>query len=294
MTVDRRAIDSEVLTPNQFRRYSAMPTIPKRFTDRVYTHLLGNLLNARDFPVILWIVGDPGMGKTWQLRRYLEICQFQLFSVSSADLESKNAGEPAKLLQRRYLEASRVLGHGKPAAMIVDDIDTTVGEWENHTETVNHRAILAFLMHIADNPTHIESVGLVNRVPIFFTGNDPDRLYAPLVRDGRTSKFEWLPTLVEKTAIVSSILGVSHTDQHLVERLVEQHPDMPISFFSQLIVERAVSIVSELETPATFSALLRGDPELVSRLQHTIEIERAKTDWLKNATRLATGGTSDA
>ena len=41
----------------------------------------------------------------------------------------------------------------EPAAVIVDDFDTTVGEWEHSTTTVNHQQVLAQLMHLADSPT---------------------------------------------------------------------------------------------------------------------------------------------
>jgi hypothetical protein len=272
---------------------SALPTIPPRFAHRVNAHLLGNLLDTKDYPLIMWIVGRPGMGKTWQLRRHLDLLGFQVFSISAADLESKDAGEPAKLLQRRYLEAGRALAGGRPASLVVDDIDTTVGEWENHTGTVNHEGILAFLMHIADRPTAIESVGSVNRVPVFFTGNDATRLYAPLVRHGRTVKFSWQPHRDEKIAVVSSILGALDVHKEAVDLLIDTYPDEPISFFSQLVVARAVEIVSASASAATFSALLRGDDQLATELRKLIDAARASTDWLACAEELANGGNSD-
>ena len=60
-------------------------------------------------------------------------------------------------------------------------------------------------MNIADNPYYIENVGKVNRVPIFFTGNNFDLLYKPLVRNGRAIRFDWEPTREEKIAIIRSI-----------------------------------------------------------------------------------------
>ena len=269
-------------------------TIPPRFVHHVNTHLLGNLLDVSDYPLIMWIVGRPGMGKTWQLRKHLELLDFEVFSVSAADLESKDAGEPAKLLQRRYLEAGRSLANGKPASLVVDDIDTTVGEWETHTGTVNHEGILAFLMHIADRPTAIESVGSVRRVPVFFTGNDANRLYAPLVRHGRTVKFPWNPKRDEKLDVVSSILGAQDSQKEDVECLVDKYPDEPISFFSQLAVARAVGIVSASASAATFTAVLRGDESHAADLRQSIRSAQAGTDWLAAAAELATEEKSDA
>lgn len=254
------------------------PSIPPRFMRQVNAHVLGNLLDIADYPVIMWIVGRPGMGKTWQLRRHLELLGFGVSSVSAADLESKNAGDPAKLIQRRYLEAGRSLAQGKPAALVIDDIDTTVGEWENHTGTVNHHGILAFLMHIADRPSFIESVGKVERVPVFFTGNDGERLYAPLSRHGRMVKFSWEPTRDEKISVVSSILGLNHADV-VVGDLVDKFPNAPISFFSHLVTARAVEIVAEKASSATFSAILRGDAQHALKLRQEIAAERRGTNW---------------
>ena len=137
-----------------------------------------------------------------------------VFSISAADLESDRAGEPAKLLQQKYIEASASMSKGVPAVLIIDDIDTTLGEWEKFTGTVNHQDILAFLMHIADNPHHIENVGSVSRVPIFFTGNNFDLLYKPLIREGRANRFDWEPTREEKIKRSTTIvLHISMLDK---------------------------------------------------------------------------------
>lgn len=268
--------------------------IPQRFVRGVNAHLLGNMLDIPDFPLIMWIVGKPGMGKTWQLRKHLDLLGFKVLSVSAADLESKDAGEPAKLLQRRYLEASQALANGTLASLVIDDIDTTVGEWENHSGTVNHEGILAFLMHIADNPTFIESVGAVKRVPVFFTGNDATRLYAPLVRHGRTIKFNWQPTRDEKVAVISSILGAANTPIVAVEHLVDTYPDEPISFFSQLATARAVGVVSEAITAASFATMVRGDEKYATELRQSIHAARIRTDWMAAARELTSERVFDA
>lgn len=206
--------------------------IPERFITKVDAHMLGNILDIPHYPLILAIVGRPGMGKTYQLRNYLDSIDISIFSISAADLESDRAGEPAKLLQQKYIEASVSMSKGIPAVLLIDDIDTTLGEWENHTGTVNHQDILAFLMHIADNPHFIENVGSVNRVPIFFTGNNFDRLYKPLIREGRANRFDWEPTREEKISIVTSIFSLESCE--VAEMLVDSYPSEKISFFFQL------------------------------------------------------------
>lgn len=231
--------------------------IPERFTTIVDAHMLGNMLDIPHYPLILAIVGRPGMGKTYQLRHYLDIVGVSVFSISAADLESDRAGEPAKLLQQKYIEASASMSKGIPSILLIDDIDTTLGEWENHTGTVNHQDILAFLMHIADNPHFIENVGSLNRVPIFFTGNNFDRLYKPLIREGRANRFDWEPTREEKISIVTSIFSLEHRE--VAEILVDSYPSEKISFFSNLMASKTVEQLSALANNVIFKQLLIND-----------------------------------
>lgn len=231
--------------------------IPNRFVVKVDAHMLGNMLDIPHYPLILAIVGRPGMGKTYQLRNYLKEVDVSVFSISAADLESDRAGEPAKLLQQKYIEASASMSKGVPAVLIIDDIDTTLGEWEKFTGTVNHQDILAFLMHIADNPHHIENVGSVSRVPIFFTGNNFDLLYKPLIREGRANRFDWEPTREEKISIVASIFFLERRE--VAEMLIDSYPAEKISFFSNLMVSKKVELLSELSNNVIFKRVLTND-----------------------------------
>lgn len=228
--------------------------IPERFIRMIDAHMLGNMLDISNYPLILAIVGRPGMGKTYQLRNYLNTVDVSIFSISAADLESDCAGAPAKLLQQKYIEASSSISNGIPAVLLIDDIDTTLGEWENHTGTVNHQNILAFLMHIADNPHHIENVGEVNRIPIFFTGNNFELLYKPLIREGRANRFDWEPTREEKISIVTSIFSLE--DCKIAEMLVDSYPTEKISFFSNLIVNKKIEHLSALASNVIFKHVL--------------------------------------
>ena len=228
--------------------------IPERFIEAVDAHMLGNMLDISNYPLILLIVGLPGMGKTYQLRSYLEIVGVEVFSISAADLESDRAGVPAKLLEQKYIEASSSISSGNPAVLLIDDIDTTLGEWEQNTGTVNHQDILAFLMHIADKPSFIENVGSVNRVPVFFTCNYFNRLYKPLIRDGRANRFDWEPTREEKIAIVTSVFRFE--DSKTAEMLVDAYPTKPISFFSNLLANKNIEQLVSVAKDVVFSFIL--------------------------------------
>lgn len=262
--------------------------IPERFITMIDAHMLGNMLDIEHYPLILAIVGRPGVGKTYQLRNYLKAVDVSIFSISSADLESDKAGEPAKLLQQKYIEASASMANGVPAVLLIDDIDTTLGEWKNHTGTVNHQDILAFLMHIADNPHFIENVGKVNRVPIFFTGNNFDRLYKPLIREGRANRFDWEPTREEKISVVTSILSLKSSK--VAEMLVDAFPTEKISFFSNLMESKKIEMLSAFTNNLIFKHLLtdnRYREELYSKyceMTKNIQWERVARENLSKKT----------
>ena len=252
--------------------------IPRRFSRIIDVHMLGNMLNLEHYPLILTIVGKPGMGKTFQLRNYLKKVGVQVFSISAADLESDRAGQPAKLLQQKYVLASTSIYNKTPAVLLIDDIDTTLGEWENHTGTVNHQNILAFLMHIADNPTYIESVGAVNRVPIFFTGNDFERLYKPLVRTGRAHRFDWEPTREEKIDIVASIFSLD--DSRTAESIVDLYPDKELSYFTFVLSQIQTDNLAEIANTVSYSLLL-SNPSYKQQLRDKYKSMENNIDWAK-------------
>lgn len=211
------------------------PVIPERFTRAVDEHLVFNLLGVEHWPLILGVFGRPGDGKSFQIRTHLEQRGVLTVSINAADLESDRAGTPGKLVLGMYKDAGDRIDEQAPAAVIVDDFDTTVGEWENSTTTVNHQQVLAQLMHLADSPT--EAAGRpLRRVPVFITGNDLSKIYPPLRRPGRMRAFPWQLTDDEREQIVAGILGglLKPAD---VPGLLAKVPDAPIAFFSDLLVE---------------------------------------------------------
>ena len=250
--------------------------IPKRFTNEVHAHLLGNYLRIPRYPLILAIMGKPGMGKTWQLRTYLKGRQVEIHSVSAADLESSVAGMPARVLRDQYVNAAMNIGHSKPSALIVDDIDTTVGEWSKNTGTVNHQHILALLMHLADSPEFIEGIGEVKRVPIFITGNNFDLLYEPLRRPERTARFDWVPDKSEMIDVVSSIFNI---DKVRAKKLVSTYPEESVAFFADLFSSHNRIYLTEIIGNTEFSKVLSNEKY---RCQIVSEYEKytSNTNWL--------------
>lgn len=252
-----------------------MIAVADRFSRAIREHLVLSLVELPTHAVIMGIFGPPGEGKTYQLRSVLQELGVSVRSINAADFESDRAGLPGKELLRSYVEASDEIKRKCPACLVIDDIDTTVGEWEGNTGTVNHQQLLAQLMHLADRPREVEHIGQINRVPIFVTGNDFSKLYPPLRRPGRMNVLHWSPTIEERRDIVSSILNdVLHGE--IISRLVNAYPNHPVSFFadlrSRLVSRGAQSIIVGLSERI---ALICGEPDL-----YRAHVERAVRDGL--------------
>lgn len=183
--------------------------IPERFQKAILVHLFKNLWAKElpSVPLVLGIHGPSGVGKTFQCQRILEDLDAQVFLISGGEMESKDAGEPARLVRHTYLRAGEAILEKKTnlAVLVINDIDTGLGNWgENVQTTVNTQIVAGELMHITDFPMFVENQPTL-RIPIIVTGNDFTKLYSPLIRAGRMTSFEWKPTIEEKTQIVSRI-----------------------------------------------------------------------------------------
>lgn len=230
-----------------------------RFHEQVRLHVVANFLDIPVRPVICGIFGRSGDGKSAQLAAALDGLEVEAYRISAADLESNNAGEPGKLVARTYSAASLSIEKDTPAALIIEDIDTTVGEWELNTGTVNHQQVIAELMHLADRPTD----PLRNhpcRVPVFVTGNNLTRLYEPLRRHGRMHAMPWRPYPAEILDVVLSLFR-GMASERACEVLAAGFPDETLAFFAQ--VRRAAlesALAGQLSSVGTdMRALLRKE-----------------------------------
>lgn len=204
----------------------------ERFFKQVHLHLVSSYAEVPQWPVILGIFGRTGDGKSAQLVAALERCEVEVVRLNAADLESGIAGEPGKHLARTYAAASLAIAKEVPTALVVDDIDTTVGEWEMNTGTVNHQQVLAELMHLADRPVD-SSRNQPRRVPIFVTGNNLAKLYPPLRRSGRMRSFSWRPTQDELYEVLLGLFKGTAAPSALRE-LAQEFRDEPLAFFAEV------------------------------------------------------------
>jgi len=217
--------------------------ISPRFLDKLAVHITKNYLDLPNVrvPLILGVHGRKGEGKTFQCELVFERMGIEVIHMSAGEMESPDAGDPARLIRLRYREAAELIRvRGKMVVLMINDLDAGAGRFDQGTQyTVNTQLVNGTLMNIADHPTDVQLPGSydstpLHRVPIIVTGNDFSTLYAPLIRDGRMDKFFWEPDRADKIGIVGGIFeldGLPHSD---IERLVDTFPNQAIDFFSAL------------------------------------------------------------
>jgi len=216
--------------------------ISPAFLDKISIHVAKNFLDLPKIkvPLILGIWGGKGQGKTFQCGLAFKKLGISPIVMSAGELESGNAGEPAKLIRQRYREASDIIKKGKMCALFINDLDAGAGRMGDATQyTVNNQMVNATLMNIADNPTNVQLPGVykneeIPRVPIICTGNDFSTLYAPLIRDGRMEKYYWNPTREDRIGVCMGIFQYDNVDRADVEKLVDAFPGQSIDFFGAL------------------------------------------------------------
>ncbi|MBI1242138.1 ribulose bisphosphate carboxylase small subunit [Umezakia ovalisporum] len=217
--------------------------IAPRFLDKLAVHITKNFLDLAGVrvPLILGIHGRKGEGKTFQCQLVFEKMGIEVTHISGGELESPDAGDPARLIRLRYRETAELIKvRGQMCVLMINDLDAGAGRFDEGTQyTVNTQLVNATLMNIADNPTDVQLPGSydstpLRRVPIIVTGNDFSTLYAPLVRDGRMEKFYWEPNRDDKVGIVGGIFAQDGLSQRELEQLVDTFPHQSIDFYSAL------------------------------------------------------------
>lgn len=174
------------------------------------------------------------MNEIFYVCRTWIVILFSPITMSAGELESGNAGEPAKLIRQRYREAADIIRKGKICCLFINDLDAGAGRLGRTTQyTVNNQMVNATLMNIADNPTNVQLPGMYSkqenpRVPIIVTGNDFSTLYAPLIRDGRMEKFYWAPTWEDRVGVCSGIFRTDAIPREDIIKLVNTFPGQSI------------------------------------------------------------------
>ncbi|MGB7443620.1 MAG: ribulose bisphosphate carboxylase small subunit [Coleofasciculaceae cyanobacterium] len=217
--------------------------ISPRFLNKLSVHITKNFLDLPDVrvPLILGIHGRKGEGKTFQCELVFERMGVEAVHMSAGELESPDAGDPARLIRLRYRETAEMIRvKGKMCVLMLNDFDAGAGRFDRNTQyTVNTQLVQGTLMNMADNPTNVQLPGSydsnpIHRVPIIVTGNDFSTLYEPLIRDGRMEKFYWEPDKEDRLGIVGGIFSEDGLSKQEIEQLIDAFPNQPIDFFSAL------------------------------------------------------------
>ena len=214
--------------------------IAPSFLNKLAVHITKNYLDLPQVkvPLILGIHGRKGEGKTFQCELVFEQMGVEVVYISGGELESPDAGDPARLIRLRYREAAELVRvRGRMAVLMINDLDAGAGRFDRMTQyTVNTQLVNNTLMNIADSPTNVQLPGSYDekelpRIPIIATGNDFATLYAPLIRDGRMQKFYWEPSAEDRVGIVSGMFSDDGLSRGDIEALVKQFDDQAIDFF---------------------------------------------------------------
>jgi hypothetical protein len=253
--------------------------ISPEFLDKMTVHIAKNFMDLPKIkiPLILGVWGGKGQGKTFQTELGFKKLGISPVVMSAGELESGNAGEPAKLVRQRYREASDVVKKGKMCSLFINYLDAGAGLLNDSTQyTVNNQMVNATLMNIADNPTNVQLPGMYNaesipRVPIICTGNDFSTLYAPLIRDGRMEKFFWNPTRDDRIGVCMGIFQPDNIAREDVERIVDAFPGQSIDFFGALRARVYDDKVREFVIAHGFENLGK---QLVNRRDGKVQMEK--------------------
>lgn len=265
--------------------------IAPAFLDKLAIHITKNYLDLPNVkvPLLLGIHGRKGEGKSFQCDLVFEKMGIEVVQMSAGELESPDAGDPARLIRLRYREAGELVKiRGKMAVLVIQDIDAGIGRVDQMTQyTVNTQLVHGTLMNIADTPTNVQLPGSYDseptqRIPIIVTGNDFSTLYAPLVRDGRMEKYYWEPTRDDRIGIVSGIFAGDRVNQADVTKLIDLFPTQSIDFYgalrSRLYDEQVSKFIQTVGIEALAARVINSKekpPEFQSPdfgLEHLIEV----------------------
>ncbi|MEL7495244.1 MAG: ribulose bisphosphate carboxylase small subunit [Cyanobacteria bacterium J06554_11] len=264
--------------------------ISPRFLNKLAVHITKNYLDLPQIkvPLILGIHGRKGEGKTFQCELVFQQMGVEVVHISGGELESPDAGDPARLIRLRYREAADLVRvRGRMAVLMINDLDAGAGRFDRMTQyTVNTQLVNNTLMNIADNPTNVQLPGSYDekplpRIPIVATGNDFATLYAPLIRDGRMQKFYWEPSFEDRLGVVGGMFADDGLSDEDIQSLVTRFRDQAIDFFgavrSQIYDEQITQFIHTVGISKVAASIVNAiNPPTFAKpsfqLPHLIEV----------------------
>jgi ATPase family associated with various cellular activities (AAA) len=214
--------------------------VPERFQNVVLKHAVAASYLPR-YPLMLAIQGQPGDGKSFQLRSVLENSAFTIIASSSALLAGNFEAEPVKQMRELYVRAKEFAAANadKLPVILLEDFDLSpAGQQDDVRYTVNSQLLAGFLMNLADDVGSCQ-VGTTQRFPIFLTGNDFSIVHEPLTRHGRMNIFSWEPTEEERIDVIYSIVKpyIPDTERRQIGKLSDRYKRHPIATFDAAVMD---------------------------------------------------------
>jgi SpoVK/Ycf46/Vps4 family AAA+-type ATPase len=204
---------------------------PKDHVCALVWHLVMCFAGIPGATIQLWY-SRPGCGKSAFIKGVAKGLGVRIFEIEASDLESANAGDPVKRVEAIYAEAEALVAGAdeerEPALVLIEDADMFLAT-HNHLvqSTINTQHLNGYLMAIGSNATEKRQ-----RVPLVLTGNCPEVLHGPLIREGRADVRIFTVTLRQKTEMVARIFSTLPRDG--VNRLVQAFGQQPIAFFAAI------------------------------------------------------------
>ena len=216
--------------------------LPPRFLEPLLLHFVKNMLApAVDGPLLMLIQGPAGEGKTMQTLATCSTFGIDLVILPGFALSGEQEREPVEILRRAYLEASALRQVARRSVMLlIEDLDTSVAAvLPDRRYSMNSQLLSGALMALTQDPYHLGEV-VTERVPMLATGNDLTSLYGPLMRHGRATIIDWVPTREDKVEVARHLFRDYLPPEELdrVDLLVEHFSggevNLPIAFYEVL------------------------------------------------------------
>lgn len=215
--------------------------------NEIEQHLLKNYLEIPGAPLLMCVVGDVGVGKTYSIKAHLRRLNIRLWELSASVLAHHLEGAALRPLIGAYHDASAWLTQGS-AAIMIDDIDRSIASnYRGIGHTVHSQLLTGFLMDLCDEPKQIpdeskREVVAVQRVPLFLSANSLNGLDDALLRPQRMRLFHFEPSSEDRVEMIEAVLtqdgqmptALSRT--HMVD-LEKRFRAQPIAFFSDLYAD---------------------------------------------------------
>lgn len=231
----------------------------------------------RKAPRAFWLPGPSGSGKTTAVLLTCLAAGFAVASVSASEFAGAHEGDATAIIDEMLTELqewSKV--YRLPVVLHVDDVDLSIAAAdENTSKTVNSGLFIVRLMKLSDDK-HLFLTCTGAPITFIFTANNTTSVRESLMRDGRASVHEHIPTTEEKTNIAWRVLDPQTSDaRRLVQRLASKHAaSQSVAFWEALALK-----IRELAAKHVFEKGMPTQAEIDRVYSEHVPLDDADLVW---------------